>query len=70
MIEKLEILKEVQAELKRFTERLDAAILEQEKDKYATRHYATSKRAAMDLKHELTKLTQDSKYRWSKHDAA
>lgn len=64
MIEKIDVLKEVKLELERFTKKLGIAIEEQEKDKYARKHYAASKRAAMDLKRELTKLTQDSKYRW------
>jgi hypothetical protein len=67
MIEKIEVLKEVAAELERFRKKLALAIKEQQGDKtYSSRHYAASKRAALDLKNELTKLTQDSKYRWSK----
>lgn len=66
MKEKIEVLKEVSVELDRFKNKLALAIKEQsKKDNYSNRHYAASKRAALDLKNELTKLTQDSKYRWS-----
>lgn len=61
---KLEVLKEVQVELERFTNKLNLAIKAQEKDKWSCKDYAAAKRSAMDLKRELTKLTQDSKYRW------
>ena len=62
----LEILKEVKTELNRFTERLDLAIEEQSKPKgFSLKRYAAAKRAALDLKNELTKLTQDSKYKYS-----
>lgn len=65
MKSKIEILTEVEAELKRFTKKLSLAIKEQsEKNQYSSRNYAASKRAALDLKNELTKLTQDSKYRY------
>jgi len=64
MKEKIEILKEVAIELDRFKKKLALAIKEQSDSKnYSSRHYAASKRAALDLKNELTKLTQDSKYR-------
>ena len=47
--------------------KLALAIKEQsEKDNYSNKHYASAKRSAMDLKNELTKLTQDSKYRWNR----
>lgn len=65
-MEKIEILKEVVGEVERFRKKLALAIKEQsEKNNHSSRHYAASKRAAMDLKNELTILTQDSKYRWS-----
>jgi len=65
MKEKIDILKEVFLELDRFKKKLDLAIEEQsKKENYSNRNYAASKRAALDLKNELTKLTQDSKYRW------
>jgi len=67
MIEKIDILKEVSVELNRFQKKLALAVKEQsEQSNYSNRHYAGAKRAALDLKNELTKLTQDSKYRWSK----
>jgi predicted RNA-binding protein with RPS1 domain len=66
MKEKIEVLQEVKAELDRFKIKIDLAIKEQsEKSNYSSRHYASAKRGALDLKNELTKLTQDSKYRWS-----
>lgn len=62
----LEILREVEAELNRFRDRLYLAIEEQSKQKgFSLKRYAAAKRAAMDLKNELTKLTQDSKYKYS-----
>lgn len=65
MIEKIDILKEVKAELDRFTGKLDAAIIQQSNAKsFSSKEYAAAKRAALDLKNELTKLTQDSKYRY------
>lgn len=64
-MEKIEILKEIEIELKRFSKKLSLAIKEQsDKGNYSSRNYAASKRSALDLKNELTKLTQDSKYRW------
>jgi hypothetical protein len=63
MKKRIDVLMEIQIELERFTEKLAKAIEEQSKeDKSPGRHYAATKRAAIDLKNELTKLTQDSKY--------
>jgi predicted RNA-binding protein with RPS1 domain len=65
-MENIDILKEVKLELARFSKKLDLAIKEQsDKNNYSRKHYASSKRAALDLKNELTKLTQDSKYKWT-----
>jgi len=62
---KLEVLQEVSAELNRFQARMELAIKEQsEAGNWSSRHYAATKRGALDLKNELTKLTQDSKYRY------
>lgn len=67
MIEKIEVLKEVATELERFKKKLALAIKEQQGEQtFSSRHYAASKRAALDLKNELTKLTQDSKYRYQR----
>ena len=67
MIQNIDILKEIAVELNRFKTKLALAIKEQEeKDNYSSRDYAACKRAALDLKNELTKLTQDSKYKYSK----
>ena len=63
---KLDILKEVTVEFDRFKKKLALALKEQSIEKnYSSRHYASVKRAALDLKNELTKLTQDSKYRYN-----
>jgi len=63
--EKLDVLKEVVCELERFRKKLDLAVKEQsENGNGSSRHYASCKRAALDFKNELTKLTQDSKYRY------
>ena len=65
-MENIEILKEVKIELDRFEKKLDLAIKEQtDNSNYSSRHFARAKRSAMDLKNELTKLTQSSKYKWS-----
>lgn len=67
-MENIEILKEVKLELDRFKKKLDLAIKEQnEKNNYSSRHFASAKRSAMDLKNELTKLTQSSKYKFSSY---
>lgn len=63
--ENIEILKEVQTELGRFNQKLAFAITEQSTvENYSSRHFAAAKRAALDLKNELTKLTQSSKYKY------
>jgi hypothetical protein len=65
-MENIEILKEVELELKRFSKKLALAIKEQSTQaNWSSKHYAASKRGALDLKNELTKLTQDSKYKYS-----
>jgi len=61
----LETLREVEVELVRFNNKLALAIKEQSiVGNYSSRHYAAVKRAALDLKNELTKLTQNSKYKY------
>ena len=66
MKNKIDVLLEVKEEYLRFGEKLNAAIIEQSSatGEWSRKHYAAVKRAAMDFKNELTKLTQDSKYRW------
>ena len=65
MKEKIEVLKEISVELDRFRKKLALAIKEQsDSNNFSSRCYAASKRSALDLKNELTKLTQDSKYRY------
>lgn len=64
----LEILKEVKIELIRFKRKLEEAIVEESKNTknecISPKLFASCKRSAMDLKNELTKLTQSSKYKW------
>lgn len=65
MKEKIDVLREVEIELNRFKKKLSLAIKEQyNPDNCSSKHYASAKRGALDLKNELTKLTQDSKYRY------
>ena len=65
MITNEEILREVKQELERFTKKINLAIKEQsKKDNWSNKNYASCKRGALDLKNELTKLTQDSKYKY------
>lgn len=65
MKSKLDVLKEIVPELERFRKKLGLALREQEEPQnYSSKNYASAKRAALDLKNELTKLTQDSKYRY------
>ena len=59
-----EILREVKEELTRFTKKINLAIKEQSTDNYTSKHFASCKRGAFDLKNELTKLTQISKYKY------
>ena len=54
---RIDLLKEVKSELKRFNKKIDLAI-----EECSNRNFASCKRSAMDLKHELTKITQDTKY--------
>lgn len=64
---KLQVLKEIVPELDRFRKKLAIAIKDLEKhgDSWSQNHdYAAARRSALDLKRELTKLTQDSKYRY------
>lgn len=54
-------LNEIKAELKRFEKRLDAAIIRLKEDdfaKYGSKETGAVKRAALDLKMELTKITK------------
>ena len=58
---KIKILKDLKKELKRFNKRINEAIQEQKEANYGCKHFAASKRGAMDLKRELNNLTQFSK---------
>jgi len=63
-----DILKEVEKEMLRFKDKLEAAIKEQEvnKDYWPSKKMASVKRAALDLKNELTKITQINEYKYPK----
>ena len=68
MIENIDILKDIAVEINRFQKKLALAIKEQsERDQYSFRHYASARRGALDLKNELTKLTQDSNYKYNQN---
>ena len=57
--QKIETLKSVKKELERCYKKIDLAIEEQSTEyNYSHRHFAAVKRSALDLKNELTKLTQ------------
>lgn len=56
----LEILKEIESEIKRFNKRLQAAkkrLLEDFGAQYGCKETGALRRAALDLKMELTKIT-------------
>ena len=59
------MLLEVEQELQRFQKRLTDAIEDSKTDAYVSTKFASCKRSAMDLKKELTKITQSSKYLWN-----
>ena len=62
----IDILNEVKLELNRFVSKLDLAIVEQSNQKnYSQMNMASAKRSAMDLKRELTKLTQITNYKYN-----
>ena len=53
------VLIDVRNETNRFLDKLELAINEQsDKNNYSSKFFAASKRAALDLKSELTRLTQ------------
>lgn len=59
------LLKELQKETDRFSKKLKLAIKEQSAGElytFSRRHFASVKRAALDMKNELTKLTQFNRY--------
>ena len=66
----IEILNDIQLELDRFQLKLNKAKQEYLKypDQYQNQHFAAAKRAALDLKLELTKLTQSCKYKYNTDD--
>ncbi len=69
MITKLEILEDISIELQRFDHKLKLALKEQSIiGTTSSHHYAACKRAALDLKNELTKITYDAKYRKKGHE--
>lgn len=59
------LLRELQEETDRFSKKLKLAIKEQSNGEFYTssrRNFASAKRAALDMKNELTKLTQFNRY--------
>lgn len=66
MRKNIEILQEVEIELERFATKLKEAKVEQSlPNNWSSKKFASCKRAAMDLKNELTKITQSSIYKYS-----
>lgn len=67
MRDKKQMLLSVREELKRFASKLDEAIAQADRGDFGfyNKKFAACKRAALDLKNELTKITQSSKYLWS-----
>ncbi len=57
----LEILEEIQLEVTRFQKKIDIAIKNNGNE---GQDFASAKRGALDLKCELTKLTQAGRYKW------
>lgn len=62
MKDKKKMLGEVRAELLRFLHKLDEAIADSDDNRFHSTKFAACKRSALDLKMELTKITQSSKY--------
>jgi hypothetical protein len=61
----IDVLNDVKLELNRFVSKLDLAIVEQSNPKnYSHMNMASAKRSALDLKRELTKLTQIANYKY------
>jgi hypothetical protein len=63
------ILYEVRDQLARTLAMVEAALDDTFNERYSEFHsrtFAAAKRSALDLKMELTKLTQSSKYKWNK----
>ena len=61
--DRLKLLTDLKKELTRFTEKLDMAILQvKDENNWSHKAYASAKRGALDLKNELTNLTQDARY--------
>jgi len=66
MITNRKILRDVGIELQRLEKKIHEALLQTDKDLEGDKpkYFASCKRDAQDLKQELTKLTQSSKYKW------
>lgn len=61
----IELLREVEAETKRFLKKLDMAKKRIQEDQYAVhgcKETGAIKRSALDLKNELTRITQSTAY--------
>lgn len=63
MNKKTEILQQIKREAERFLKKVDEAIKDNPSEYGSNKKYAAAKRAALDLKNELTNLTQDQR-RW------
>lgn len=61
MKKKIEILQQIKQETERFLKKLDEAINDNPGEYGSSKKYAAAKRAALDLKNELTNLTQDQR---------
>jgi hypothetical protein len=62
-----QILQEVKSQLVITLSKVDEALIDSQKEYYSEFHsktFAAAKRSALDLKSELTKLTQSSKYKY------
>jgi len=65
MIENKQVLEEVRAEIVRTLQTIDTALADPFIANMHNNHkFAACKRRALDLKKELNKLTQNTKYRW------
>lgn len=59
------ILQEVRFQMAITLSKIDKALKDPNVDKSPSKSFAMAKRSALDLKSELTKLTQSSKYLWN-----
>ncbi len=62
-----EVLEKAISEAQRFIKKAKAALPQADKPYSGHRHFAATKRAALDVKEELTHITQYSNYNYWKH---